>query len=106
MNASDDDFERATQLAALFSSLIGGSAWGFAVIFESLDRAGLVSRNQALEVIDQALDRIDPGQGGLGGGAVLRKAAMLLREDAINRGLEPRRSDKRHGARSPRKTRS
>ena len=90
MTASDDDFERATQLAALISSLIGGSAWGFAVLFESLDRAGVVSRDQALTVIEEALERIDPAQSGAGGGAVLRKTAMLLREDVINRGISPR----------------
>lgn len=90
MNASDDDFERATQLAALISSLIGGSAWGFAVLFESLDRAGVVSRAQALAVIEDALEKIDPAQTGAGGGAVLRKTAMLLRDDVINRGFEAR----------------
>jgi hypothetical protein len=96
MSASDDDFERATQLATLISSLIGGSAWGFAVLFESLDRAGLVSRAQALTVIDEALERIDPAQVGAGGGAVLRKTAMLLREDVINRDLksDPRSTSK------------
>jgi hypothetical protein len=88
MNASDDDFERATQLAALISSLIGGSAWGFAVLFECLDREGVVSRAQALAVIDEALEKIDPAQTGAGGGAVLRKTAMLLRDDVINRDLK------------------
>lgn len=91
MNASDDDFERATQLAALIGSLIGGSAWGFAVIFESLDRAGLLSRAEALDTIREALERIDPAQAGAGGGAVLRKTAMLLRENVINCGWKERK---------------
>jgi hypothetical protein len=45
-----------------------------------------VSRAQALAVIDEALERIDPAQTGAGGGAVLRKTAMFLRDDVINRG--------------------
>jgi hypothetical protein len=102
MNASDDDFERAMQLVALLSSIIGGAAWGFAVIFESLDRAGLISRSQALEVIEQALEQMDSGRCSPGGETVLRKAAMLLREDVINGGvnggLGPRRSRRRSRA--------